>query len=88
MLFRSNVLRVAQDKLFGNLSRSCLSSYRTLLLDKKIDDGKPVSGMFFADTGYNNISKQKEYCVCKKNNQEYFYCGNNNINCIVEIKIP
>lgn len=83
---KMNFLRLARDKSFGNLSKSCLVTNRTYMLDKKIDDGNPVSGKFFSDTGYSNNINQGD-CVCRNDELDYFYCKSQKINCIVQIKM-
>ena len=82
---KKNFLRIALDKNFGNLSKSCIATDILRDIDLKIDDGSPVSGDIFADTGYgSDVSKDAEKCVCKEKNN-YFYCKNNNINCMLQI---
>lgn len=83
---KMNFLRIAQDKSFGNLSKSCLATHKSYMLDKKIDDGSPVSGLLFSDTGYSsNLSASN--CICRNDNLDYFYCKNKKIDCIVQIKM-
>ena len=86
---KMNFIRLGLDKGYGNLSKSCISSKDALFVDKKIDDAIPISGTFYADTGYENSNNStNNKCVCKIDNHNYFYCNNGNINCIVQIKIP
>ena len=80
---KKNFLRIAQDKNFGNLSKSCLTTQKAYYLDNKIDDGNPVTRSFFSDTGYYELSvtkvkDKKKYlrnsCICKNNSAMYVYC--------------
>lgn len=65
---KSNFLRIALDKGFGNLTKSCLSSAESHLIDVKLDDGLPVSGNILADNGYNENG-----CICILA-LDYAYC--------------
>ena len=79
---KKNYLRLAVDKGFGNLTKSCLTSEQVYFLDKKLDDGLPVKGKLLADDGYNIKG-----CICK-NNDKYYYCAlNNDKTCILQYLI-
>ena len=94
---KMNFLRIAQHKNFGNLSKSCLTPQEAYHLDYKIDDGNPVAGKIFSDTGYYQLSinkkqNNKKYlrnsCICKNNSAMYVYClDNNNLNCMMQLDL-
>ena len=83
---KKNFLRFANDKAFGNLSKPCFIPMDSYAIDTKIDDGSPVSGEIFSDTGYKRDKVTD--CVCKIENMKYSYCLNNkNIICIMQMSI-
>lgn len=79
---KNNYLRLALDKGFGNLTKSCLTSEQVYFIDKKLDDGLPVKGKLIADDGYNVTG-----CVCNDNDRYYYCASNNNKICILQYLI-